>query len=72
MNKFFVDAMRYETDQTALTGGEIKKLAKCSLNYHLFVETEETEIGQRFIGDGEAIRLDGDVRHFWVIPPATM
>lgn len=71
MNKFFVDAVAYETEQTALTGGEIKKLANRSMNYHLFVEDESEDSGQRFIGDGVAIRLDGAVLHFWVPAPAT-
>ncbi len=66
-----VDAVAYETDQTALTGGEIKKLADRSLNYFLYVEDESEATGQKHICDGLAVRLDGDVKHFWVIPPAT-
>ena len=71
VNKFFVDAVSYETDQTALTGGEIKKFASCSMNYHLYVEDESVESGQRFVCDGEAIRLDGKALHFWVPAPST-
>lgn len=72
MNKFFIDAVAYETKETALIGGDIKKIANCSLGYFLYVDDETTEIGQRPVGDGEGIRLDGNTQHFFVVPPCTM
>jgi hypothetical protein len=69
MNKLFVDGRAYFTDQTALIGGDIKKLAGTS-NYQLYLESDGDSPDQS-IGDGEAVRLDGRVCHFFVVPPAT-
>ena len=65
-NKFFVDGLAYYTGQTALTVAEIKRIAGTS-NYHMFYDNPDGA----FLGDGEAIRLDGEVHHFFVVPPAT-
>lgn len=70
MNHFFVDAKKYETAQTALTGAEIKAIAKIPANYQLFLE-EEGEKADRAIADGEAVNLDERTKHFFAVPPAT-
>ena len=65
-NKFFVDGLAYYTGQTALLGLEIKRIAGTS-SYHMYYDNPDGT----FLGDSEAIRLDGEVRHFFVVPPAT-
>ena len=41
LNHFFVDAKKYETAQTALTGAEIKAIAGVAANYQLFLEEKK-------------------------------
>jgi hypothetical protein len=71
---FFVDANKYETDKSTLTGGEIKALVP-GLNptYQLFVEQQGNQ-PDKLVSDGEAIPLDPagqGVRKFYSVPPAT-
>jgi len=54
LNHFFVDAKKYETAKTALTGAEIKAIAGVAANYQLFLE-EEGDKPDKAIGDGEAV-----------------
>ena len=70
INYFFVDGRKYETDQTALTGSQIKNIADSSVAYHLYVETGE-DTPDKCIGDSEAINLRNCVLHFFVVPSAT-
>ena len=70
LHPFFVDAKRYETAKTALTGAEIKAIAQVAPNYQLFLE-EEGDKADRGIGDGEAVDIAGRVKHFFAVPPAT-
>ena len=56
LHPFFVDAKRYETAKTALTGAEIKALAVVAANYQLFLE-EEGDTPDKGIGDGEAVSV---------------
>jgi hypothetical protein len=69
---FFVDAKRYETERSSLTGGEIKAIAGITPTYQLFLE-EEGETPDKPISDGEAVELkEGEhTRHFYAVPPAT-
>jgi hypothetical protein len=69
---FFVDARRYETDKSSLTGAEIKAIAGVTPTYQLFLE-EEGDTPDRAISDGEAVELkEGEhTRHFYAVPPAT-
>jgi hypothetical protein len=67
---FFVDAKRYETAKTALTGAEIKAIASVAPNYQLFLE-EEGDRPDKGIGDGEAVSIHERVKHFFAVPPAT-
>lgn len=70
LNHFFVDAKKYETAQTALTGAEIKAITSVAANYQLFLE-EEGDKPDKAIGDGEAVNLAERVKHFFAVPPAT-
>ena len=38
LNHFFVDAKKFETESTALTGAEIKAKANVPATYQLFLE----------------------------------
>jgi hypothetical protein len=70
LNHFFVDAKKYETDHTALTGAEIKAQASVAATYQLFLE-EEGDKPDRLISDGESINLEHGAKHFFAVPPAT-
>jgi hypothetical protein len=69
---FYVDAKRYETEKSSLTGAEIKAIAGVTPTYQLFLE-EEGDKPDRPISDGETIVLEGGehTRHFYAVPPAT-
>lgn len=69
---FFVDAKRYETDKSSLTGAEIKAMAGVTPTYQLFLE-EEGDRPDKPISDGETVVLkEGEeTRHFYGVPPAT-
>lgn len=69
MNKLFIDGRAYFTDQTALIGADVKKLGETS-NYQLYLESPD-DLPDRPICDGEAVRLDDHICHFFVVPPAT-
>jgi len=70
LHPFFVDAKRYESAKTALTGAEIKAIANIASNYQLFLE-EEGDRPDKGVGDGEAIGITERVKHFFGVPPAT-
>jgi hypothetical protein len=70
VHPFFVDAKRYETAKTALTGAEIKAIANVAPNYQLFLE-EEGDRPDKGISDGEAVGITERVKHFFAVPPAT-
>ncbi len=70
MNHFFVDAKRFETEQTALTGAQIKAQANVTPTYQLFLE-EEGDAPDKPISDGESVNLEHKPKHFYAVPPAT-
>ena len=70
VHPFFVDAKRYETAKTALTGAEIKVIANVAPNYQLFLE-EEGDKPDKGISDGEGVGVTERVKHFFAVPPAT-
>lgn len=70
VHPFFVDAKRYETAKTALTGAELKAIANVAPNYQLFLE-EEGDKADRGITDGESVDVAGRIKHFFAVPPAT-
>jgi hypothetical protein len=69
---FYVDAKRYETEKSSLTGAEIKAIAAVTPTYQLFLE-EEGDKPDKPISDAETVVLkEGeDTRHFYAVPPAT-
>lgn len=69
-NHFFVDGKKYETDQTALTGAQIKQVAGVDPAYQLFLE-EKGNAPDRAISDGESVSVEKEPRHFYAVPPAT-
>lgn len=69
-NHFFVDAQKYDTDRTALTGLEVKTIANVPANYQLFLE-EKGDAPDRAISDGESLNMTSPPKHFYAVPPAT-
>jgi hypothetical protein len=67
---FFVDAKRYEYDHSSITGAEIKNVAGVTATYQLYLE-EEGDGPDRAISDSEGISLEGEIKHFYAVPPAT-
>ncbi|ODU67328.1 MAG: hypothetical protein ABT11_20415 [Novosphingobium sp. SCN 66-18] len=67
---FFVDNKKFDTDQTALNGQEIKAIASVPGEYQLFLE-EHGDDPDRIISDGEYISMENPPKHFYAVPPAT-
>jgi hypothetical protein len=67
---FFVDGKKYESEKAHLSGLEIKNLAGVEGAYQLFLE-EEGDTPDRAISDGTTIGLEGSIKHFFAVPPAT-
>lgn len=68
--EFFVDGVRYESDKPHLTGAEIKTEAHAPADYQLFLE-EEGDKPDKPIVDSETVDLQGKIKHFFAVPPAT-
>lgn len=66
---FYVDSTKYSTNETALTGAQIKTTASVPANYQLILE--EKGGADKVISDGESINLAGEPKHFLAVPPAT-
>jgi len=67
---FFVDAKKYQTDQKHLSGLQIKQIAGVQANYQLYLE-EQGETPDKEISDSMTVSMEGHVRHFYAVPPAT-
>lgn len=69
---FFVDGTKYESEQSSLTGADIKVRANVNPTYQLFLEAEGND-PDKAISDGEGIDLSdkGKPKHFYAVPPAT-
>jgi hypothetical protein len=67
---FFVDAKKYETNETSLTGTAIKKIGGVDPTYQLFLE-EEGDTPDKPVADSENVHMDGKEKHFFAVPPAT-
>ncbi len=65
----FVDAKRYETTKTSMTGAEIKHLADVPAAYQLYLE-EEGDKPDLAIGNDEHVNLSGEPKHFFAVPAA--
>jgi len=68
--EFFVDGTKYETDKKHMSGLEIKTTAGVEGNYQLFLE-EEGDKADRPISDADTVTLEGHIKHFFAVPPAT-
>ena len=69
---FFANGKKCYTHHKCLTGGEVKRLGRLNLNYHLCYENESDDgYPWHFVGDGENVNLMGTPKHFWCSPPAT-
>jgi hypothetical protein len=71
-HQFFLDAKKYDTDKSSLTGAEIKAIGQVTPTYQLFLE-EEGDKPDKMVSDGETITLESGekTRHFYAVPPAT-
>lgn len=67
---FFVDGKKYETDQSSLSGADIKRIAEVNPTYQLFLE-EEGDEPDKPIADSTAVDLSKGTKHFFAVPPAT-
>jgi len=67
---FFVDGIKYEVNQSSLTGADIKRIAEVNPTYQLFLETEGDEPDQP-VADTTGIDLTHGAKHFFAVPPAT-
>jgi hypothetical protein len=70
-HKFFLDAQEFETPQAQLTGAQIKAfIPSIPPAYQLYLE-EEGDTPDKPISDSETVSLDGKIKHFYAVPPAT-
>lgn len=70
-NFFFVDGKKIETDQTAVTGSQIKVLAQVDPAYQLFLE-EKGNDPDRAVSDADNFDVSKKPPlHFYAVPPAT-
>lgn len=70
---FFVDTVKYETDQTTLTGAQIKALIpNFDPSYSLFLEGPGDDPDQP-IADDTSVPLEKEKgpKRFYTVPPAT-
>lgn len=70
---FFVDNVKYETDQSTLTGAQIKaRVPGLDPSFSLFLEGHGNEEDQQ-IGDDDSVSLEKEKgpRRFFTAPPAT-
>lgn len=65
----FIDAARYKTSKTSMSGADIKALAGVNPQYQLYLE-ETGDIPDKPIADAEALALKEDM-HFYALPPTT-
>lgn len=71
---FFVDGVRYTTDQPSLTGAQIKaKVPDWPAGYGLLLDPPGEHGDERLIGDDELVPLEKDhgPLRFTRVPPAT-
>lgn len=64
-----IDGVEHKTDQSTITGAELKVLAGKDQQYQIFLEGHGHD-ADRQIGDAEGIALKNGM-HFYTVPPAT-
>jgi len=68
---YFVDEVKYDTDQPNITGALIKvKLPDSKKGYSLFLEGHGKQ-QDVLINDDTSISLEGGAKHFYTVPPAS-
>lgn len=67
---FYVDAKEYVSENSSITGADIKVKSGVTATYQLFLE-EEGDRPDRAISDGDGVDLTGSIKHFYAVPPAT-
>ncbi len=69
---YFVDNVKYNTDETSLTGAQIKAEAGIDPTYALFLEAKGDDPDEQ-VGDGEyqSMEKDKGPKRFYSVPPAT-
>jgi hypothetical protein len=69
--KFFLDAKEFETPEAQLKGTQIKSfIPSIPPAYQLYLE-EEGDTPDKPISDTETVNLEGKLKHFYAVPPAT-
>lgn len=63
----YVNDHRYEVDEKAMTGAEVKALDKVPAEYQLFIEERGDD---RQVRDDEDVKLRKEMK-FYTLPPAT-
>lgn len=70
VHHFFVDGKKYDTENTALTGLEIKTIASVPANYQLFLEGKGND-PDNAVSDSQSESMEPPPKHFYAVPPAT-
>jgi hypothetical protein len=70
--KFKVNDQSFESEQSVLTGAQIKAQAQMEPSFQLFLEEPGDDKPDRQIGDTETVDLsEPGIEKFYGIPPAT-
>ena len=68
---YFVDGVKYETNQSSITGAEIKAaIPNFNPNYSLFLEGQGNE-PDKLITDSDSIDLEHGPKRLHTVPPAS-
>lgn len=67
--EIFIDAKRFEVEQTTMTGAQLKALASIDPSYQLFLEMQGHD-DDKLIGDNESVSIKSGL-HFFAIPATT-
>ena len=69
---YFVDNKKYETEETSLTGAQIKASADIDPSYALFLELKGDDPDEQ-IADDQYVSMEKDKgpKRFYAVPPAT-
>jgi len=69
---YFVDNKKYETEETSLTGAQIKESAGIDPSYGLFLEAKGDEPDKQIADDKyESMEKDKGPKRFYSVPGAT-
>ncbi len=69
--KFFLDAKEFESPDAYRSGAQLKAFnASIPAAYQLYLE-EDGDTPDKAISDNETVSLEGKIKHFYAVPPAT-